>query len=170
MTTQQINANVSHPAYYTTGSIETWDFIADWRMDFLRGNAVKYIVRAGRKDGNSAEQDLRKALEYLKKVQTVGTYPREISWADYDPKIDPVAFAADKDLPAPLAAAIVSITRWDIRGAIHFVSLALENLPAEPEKREHRPPVVYGTDEQKLTDSRTDKRVYEFGKRVGAGR
>lgn len=35
------------------------------RLNFNRGNAVKYIARAGRKNGESAYDDLRKALWYL---------------------------------------------------------------------------------------------------------
>ena len=164
MTTQQINANVSHPSHYNRGSIEVWDFIADWRLDYLRGNAVKYICRAGYKD--DTEQDLRKALEYLKKALTNTTYVKEISWADYEPQFDPVAFCRDQQLEPPLAAAIVLICQWDLSGAIHFIGQAMEHVT----KQEHKPPVVYGKDEQRFADNRTDKRVYEFGKRMGEGR
>ena len=165
MTTQQIEQAVSHPVYYTRGTIETWDFISDWRLDFLRGNAIKYLVRAGHKD--ALEQDLRKALEYLKKLVTNTTYPRETEWADYTPQIDPVAFARDKELDPPLAAAVVMITRWDIAGAIHFVSEVLNRM-AEDAKRQK--PVAYGTDEERLSDNRNDPRIVEFGKRMGEDR
>lgn len=164
MTTQQIEAAVSHPVYYTRGTIETWDFIADWRLDFMRGNAVKYIVRAGHKD--ALEQDLRKALEYLKKIYDNTTYPRQLSWPDYTPQIDPIDFARDKQLDPPLAAAIVMIVRWDIAGAMHYISQVLEQMEAD-RATEHKPPVVYGTDEERFTDNRNDKRVFEFGKRMG---
>jgi hypothetical protein len=51
------------PAYYTRGSIECWDAIRDWELNYHLGCAVKYIVRAGYKD--SKEQDLKKAIHYL---------------------------------------------------------------------------------------------------------
>lgn len=59
------NDAVSHPSHYTYGNIECIDFITDKEMDFCRGNAIKYIVRAGLKAGNSAEQDINKAIQYL---------------------------------------------------------------------------------------------------------
>ncbi len=43
--------------------------IAHFAVRFLRGfclgNAIKYIDRAGKKDGSSEETDLHKALEYI---------------------------------------------------------------------------------------------------------
>jgi hypothetical protein len=36
-----------------------------WGLGFDLGNAVKYIARAGKKPGQSREQDLSKAIEYL---------------------------------------------------------------------------------------------------------
>lgn len=58
-------SNVIHPAHYNTGKIEVWDAITDWQLDFLSGNVVKYVARAGHK-GPEIE-DLRKAREYLNK-------------------------------------------------------------------------------------------------------
>ena len=57
--------DVAHPKHYTEGKIECIDFIIDKQLNFCLGNAVKYIVRAGKKEGNSAEQDIRKAIQYL---------------------------------------------------------------------------------------------------------
>lgn len=170
MTNQQIESAVSHPAHYTQGTIEAWDFIADWRLDYLRGSAVKYITRAGHKQDNPTEQDLRKALAYLNKALENGTYPREVAWGSYKPKINPVDYGRDKGLPPQLAAAIVLITQWDIAGAIHFVTQTLDAVCEETVTKKAKPPVVYGTDEKRLADNRTDKRVFEFGKRMGEKR
>ena len=57
---------VNHPAHYTTGNIETIDFIQDKQLNFARGNAVKYIVRAGLKDPDKVVEDLEKAIWYIK--------------------------------------------------------------------------------------------------------
>ena len=55
------------PDHYRKGQIEPWDFIASQNMDFLLGNVVKYVTRAGMKDGESELDDLVKAQMYLKK-------------------------------------------------------------------------------------------------------
>jgi len=62
---EPINDPVSHPAHYTFGKIEVIDAINEWQLDFDRGNAIKYIVRAGRKDPTKTTEDIRKAIFYL---------------------------------------------------------------------------------------------------------
>lgn len=49
---------------YYKGTI-VWDFIDDMEFNFNLGNVVKYISRAGKKEGNSKLQDLEKAKDYL---------------------------------------------------------------------------------------------------------
>lgn len=57
---------IGHPNHYCAGrKYEPKDVIRDWNLNFNLGNAVKYISRNGRKDGNSALQDLKKARQYL---------------------------------------------------------------------------------------------------------
>ena len=56
---------VVHPSHYNTGKIEVIDFITDQKLNFCRGNAVKYICRAGRKDPAKEVEDLEKAVFYL---------------------------------------------------------------------------------------------------------
>ena len=41
------------------------DFAADYNLNFNRGNVLKYITRAGRKDDEV--KDLEKALDYLQR-------------------------------------------------------------------------------------------------------
>ena len=50
------------------GSVEPWDLIAAQDLDFFSGNIIKYVVRAGKKDGESTLDDLIKAQVYLKKL------------------------------------------------------------------------------------------------------
>lgn len=59
------NDPVNHPAHYTKGKIEVADFIADQKLNFDRGNAVKYVCRAGSKDPDKEIQDLEKAIWYI---------------------------------------------------------------------------------------------------------
>lgn len=56
---------VNHPAHYNKGKIEVSDFIADQKLNFDRGNAVKYVCRAGAKDPDKEIQDLEKAIWYI---------------------------------------------------------------------------------------------------------
>ena len=56
---------VNHPSHYTKGKIEVADFIADQKLNFDRGNAVKYVCRAGSKDPEKEVQDLEKAIWYI---------------------------------------------------------------------------------------------------------
>ena len=61
-----------NPKHYQHGRIQVWDFIVDQQLDFLAGNVVKYLCRAGRKDKESTLDDLLKAQVYLnKKIDTL---------------------------------------------------------------------------------------------------
>lgn len=61
---------VDHPAHYQGNGIEVIDVIEGFNLGFRLGNAVKYILRAGHK--NDRNEDLRKALWYLKREITNG--------------------------------------------------------------------------------------------------
>ncbi len=54
---------VNNPSHYTRGKIEVLEFIEDQKLNFGRGNAVKYISRADLK--GTELQDLKKACFYL---------------------------------------------------------------------------------------------------------
>ncbi len=56
---------INHPEYYNSGGIETADFIDAHGLNFNRGNIVKYVVRAGKKEGEDALTALLKAQWYL---------------------------------------------------------------------------------------------------------
>ena len=56
---------VNHPSHYNKGKIEVADFIADQKLNFDRGNAVKYVCRAGSKDPEKEIQDLEKVIWYI---------------------------------------------------------------------------------------------------------
>ncbi len=60
-------ASVDHPAHYTYGAIEVIDAIEGLDLPYHLGNAVKYIARAGRKDPAKTEEDLCKAIWYIKR-------------------------------------------------------------------------------------------------------
>ncbi|MFJ3634651.1 DUF3310 domain-containing protein [Streptomyces sp. NPDC090112] len=56
---------VDHPSHYTwlPNGLEVIDLTEN--LNFNRGNGVKYIVRAGRKDAATELQDLKKARWYI---------------------------------------------------------------------------------------------------------
>jgi len=56
---------INHPSHYNMGKIEVIDFIEDQDLNFNRGNAVKYIARAGVKDIATELDDLKKAVWYM---------------------------------------------------------------------------------------------------------
>lgn len=65
MRNNPVNDPVNHPAHYNKGKIEVSDFIWDQKLNFDRGNAVKYVCRAGSKDPDKEIQDLEKAIWYI---------------------------------------------------------------------------------------------------------
>ena len=62
---------VDHPAHYNAGKIECIEFIEDQRLGFHLGNAVKYIVRAGKKNPGKMAEDLDKAIWYIRRQQEI---------------------------------------------------------------------------------------------------
>ena len=60
---------VNHPAHYggADDPYEAIKVIEAWELGFHTGNAVKYIRRAGAKQGEPELQDLRKAAWYLQR-------------------------------------------------------------------------------------------------------
>ncbi len=60
---------VNHPSHYggKDNPYEAIKVIEAWDLDFCLGNTVKYISRAGKKEGNNLKQDLEKAMWYLQR-------------------------------------------------------------------------------------------------------
>jgi hypothetical protein len=56
---------VDHPPHYQGKSMETIEVIESFDLNFCLGNAIKYILRAGKK--GDKEEDLRKAIWYLER-------------------------------------------------------------------------------------------------------
>jgi hypothetical protein len=56
-------------SYYHSHKMEAIEIIEAFGLDFNLGNAIKYILRAGRKTENSKE-DLQKAENYIHRAVT----------------------------------------------------------------------------------------------------
>lgn len=61
--TKSLDDMVNSPPHYTTGGIETIDFIEAKELNYHLGNVVKYITRSGHKGDKL--KDLEKAQWYL---------------------------------------------------------------------------------------------------------
>ncbi len=62
-----MSSAVTHPSHYNSGKIEVIEAIEDWGLNFSRGNAVKYVARAGKKDSSKEAEDLEKAVWYIQR-------------------------------------------------------------------------------------------------------
>lgn len=72
--------SINHPEHYKEGGFEAIDVINAYshiRGSFALGNAVKYILRAGKKDPAKYTEDLKKAIWYLQnEVDFVESHPK----------------------------------------------------------------------------------------------
>ncbi|MBC1459693.1 DUF3310 domain-containing protein [Listeria welshimeri] len=57
--------DIYHPNHYTSGGIEPIQYIQSHNMNYEKGNVIKYITRAGKKEGESEIKDLKKAQNYI---------------------------------------------------------------------------------------------------------
>ena len=70
--------------YEATGEYDLIDIISDYKLNFNRGNVLKYIIRAGKKDDEL--QDLNKALDY---IQREIQYVRELRDKELEKTLNP---------------------------------------------------------------------------------
>lgn len=61
------NDAVNHPSHYTSHPSGVECIQVTEHLNFCIGNAIKYLWRAGLKDGNSDIQDLKKAVWYIER-------------------------------------------------------------------------------------------------------
>lgn len=59
---------VARPKHYAVvGDFDVIDIIKAQGMGFELGNALKYVMRAGKKPGVDADEDIKKAIYYLRR-------------------------------------------------------------------------------------------------------
>lgn len=56
-----------NPKHYQTNNMEAIEVIEAFNLDHHRACALKYILRAGKKDGEGYVEDLQKAVWYLER-------------------------------------------------------------------------------------------------------
>jgi len=76
---------LSKPAvpHYQGAKIEPIDLIAALQLDFFSGNIIKYVCRAGRKEGAPALEDYKKARQYLDWLIEMEQTPSELRQVAY---------------------------------------------------------------------------------------
>jgi len=60
----EINDNINHPKHYTNKTGVECIQVTE-QFNFNRGNAIKYVWRAGEKDKTKEIEDLKKAAWYI---------------------------------------------------------------------------------------------------------
>ena len=58
---------INHRNHYQSEKMEAIEVIEAYNLNFSLGSAVKYILRAGKKPGESSIEDLKKAIWYLER-------------------------------------------------------------------------------------------------------
>lgn len=66
-------ADAINPEHYSYGGIQPYEFMKmkftpEEYRGFLKGNIIKYIARAGYKQGEAADKDAKKAQWYTEKL------------------------------------------------------------------------------------------------------
>ena len=104
---------VNRPAHYRGDGIEAIEVIEDWVADpgAHLGTALKYILRAGRKDGVPREQCLAKAAWYVARArERIRRGDVVAAWARTNyPRIDRDRVVIAFDLDEDMRLAIVGI-------------------------------------------------------------
>lgn len=102
---------VAHPSHYAALDPEPITFIRD--KDYLTGSALKYIFRAGHKNGAAENVDMGKAAWYLRELsteqgaQTVIAILRGVYWDTIDRQLTPEGRAGEiRDRLAEFMSAI----------------------------------------------------------------
>lgn len=102
---------VTHPSHYVALTPEPITFIRD--RDYLTGSALKYIFRAGHKDGADENVDMGKGAWYLRELvneqgaQTVIAILRNVYWDTIDRELAPAERAREiRDRLAEFMSAI----------------------------------------------------------------
>ena len=134
--------SVDHPSHYAEGrKYEPIVVIEAWGLGFNLGNALKYISRAGRKDPEKIEEDLRKAIWYIDRELSKTLFERFMSrisrWflrRKLKGRIDPNDVTTDWKLPSYPSFAIVSIyegSRPYLKSAVILLEDVIDHLHRE---------------------------------------
>lgn len=63
----RVKDTVANPTHYSRLKPQPIQVSVDWGLNYLRATALKYLARAGNKEGVDEVEDLRKAISYLER-------------------------------------------------------------------------------------------------------
>ncbi|MFA7504248.1 MAG: DUF3310 domain-containing protein [Burkholderiaceae bacterium] len=98
---------VNRPSHYIGDGLEVIDVIEDWELGFHLGNALKYILRSGRK-GDRIE-DIEKARWYIERAKRPGLI--DLPLPRWSSTIEPARVTYAFRLPVYLSTAVLMIHR-----------------------------------------------------------
>jgi hypothetical protein len=58
---------INNPDHYQSSKLEAIEVIEAFNLNFSLGSAIKYILRSGKKPGETPQEDLKKAIWYLQR-------------------------------------------------------------------------------------------------------
>lgn len=140
---------INHPSHYGGGDnpyetikvIESWG----WGYEGCMFNAVKYLLRAGKKSGESVVKDVRKALWYVERAMQPQNVRAEGKRFPGQPGHLPVyQVAKAHDLAGDVTGALTLVYLEDCRRAKMLIELVLERLEREPKYLPSGAPDVTG--------------------------
>ena len=126
--------NTINPKHYkgTNGSDVT-AFCIEHDLNFCKGNVLKYVVRAGRKDKTKKEEDLLKAVEYTRRESTQPNIPKYLP--EKDILRSTLSFCKDQQLSSARVCIVVMLmtagmySRYfnDLQDIIKAIEVEIEN-------------------------------------------
>jgi len=131
-----VNSHQVGGVHYKT-PIEHWDFVVACSLNYLEGNATKYLTRSHKKSGL---QDLQKSLHYVSKLIAVVSWSESrswwLGWVDPKPELRParqrnslprhwVEFCEVNDIEPELSQFIGGLCNWSDLGDLRELEEAL---------------------------------------------
>ena len=137
-----VNAHQVGGDHYKT-AIEHWDFVVACSLNYLEGNATKYLSRSHKKSGL---QDLQKALHYVRKLIAVVEWERARGRFERllnpKPELKPARqrnrqplkwldFCEVNTIPGELQDFVAVLANWADLDELHEAEAALSNHLAD---------------------------------------
>jgi hypothetical protein len=102
---QPTNPAVDHPSHYggVGNPYEAIKIIEALDFGFCLGNALKYMVRAGKKNSDTATEDLQKAVWYLnRRIYELEEAKKSDGWPNKKPHVVQPTLSRRPSVPSPI--------------------------------------------------------------------
>jgi hypothetical protein len=140
---------INHPSHYGGGDnpyeaikvIESWG----WGYEGCMFNAVKYLLRAGKKSGEGVVKDVRKALWYVDRAMQPQNHRTESQKHRYPGQpghLSVFTVAEAHDLAGDVSEALTLVYLEELADAKVSITKVLDRLGREPEYLPSGPPLA----------------------------